>query len=63
MAGLAGRGRVRSCQWEFGGAMIECRRLPRSCRVTRRAILTEVPCDVVWICCARKVGAVALVTA
>ncbi len=61
MTRLTRCGDVSTCQGKLGRAVIEYRRLPRSCRVTRCAILTEVPGDVVWICCAGKVSAVALV--
>ena len=60
---LARHARVRTRQREFGCAVVERRRLPRSRRVTRLAVLTEIACHVIRVRRSGKVRCMTLIAA
>jgi hypothetical protein len=62
MAGLALQSRMISCEWKLRSIVIERCRSPGCCVVTRLAVLTEVPCHMVWIHGSLEVSLVTLST-
>jgi hypothetical protein len=61
MTRLACRRRVGPCQWEAGCAVIERRRLPRSCGMTTRAIMAEIPRHMIRVRSVVEIRLVALI--
>ncbi len=61
MTRVARRGHVSAGERKLRGTMVKRRRLPRSGRVTRLAVLTEIIGDVVRVRCTVEVSAVTLI--